>query len=93
MVNVRRLIWSEGNIAHIARHEITPEQVEEVCKTDALVQEGHSGRLLIIGLTKLKKMLTIIVDSEPEKGVYYVVTARAASTRERRMYRVEKGDE
>lgn len=93
MVRVKRLIWDEWNIAHIARHKIVPEEVEEVCHSNALVQRGHTGRLLVIGLTKEGKIITAIIDPEPEKGIYYVVTARPSSKGERRIYQQEKGDE
>lgn len=93
MVRVKQLVWDEWNITHIARHEVIPEEVEEICHSDALVQQGHRGRLLIIGLTRGNKMITVIIDPEPEKGVYYVVTARSSSKRERKIYRHEKGDE
>lgn len=38
-------------------------------------------------------MITVIIDPEPEKGVYYVVTARPSSKRERKIYKDRKGDE
>jgi uncharacterized DUF497 family protein len=89
VVRVKRLVWDEWNIAHIAKHKVIPEEVEEICHNDALVQQGHTGRLLIFGLTKGNKMITVIIDPEPEKEVYYVVTARPSSKRERNIYRDE----
>lgn len=93
MVRVRRLVWDAWNIAHITRHDVTPEEVEDVCHTDALVQEGKKGRLLIIGLSKVGKMLTVIVDPEAQENVYYVTTARSTSKKERRLYTAKKGSE
>ena len=94
MLFIKRLIWNEWNTAHIARHKITPDEVEEICHgDDVLVQKGHTGRLLIIGLAKVNKMITVIIDPEPEEGVYYVVTARSSSKRERKIYKDKKGGE
>lgn len=31
MIIVRELIWTERNIDHIARHNVTREEVEQVC--------------------------------------------------------------
>lgn len=90
---IKRLIWDEWNTAHIARHKIIPDEVEKICHSDALVEEGHTGRLLIIGLAKSNKMITAIIDLEPEDGVYYVVTARPSSKRERKIYKDKKGGE
>jgi len=36
-------------------------------------------------------MLAAILDPEPETGVYYPVSARPASRRERRLYQEAKG--
>ncbi len=93
MIHVRRLIWDEWNVAHIVRHEITPDKVEEICHGDALVQEGKKGRVAVVGSTREGKMVTVFLDPEEEPGVYYPVTARPASRKERRLYRVEKGGE
>ena len=90
---IKRLIWDEWNTAHIARHKIIPDEVEKICHSDALVEEGHTGRLLIIGLAKVNKMITVIIDPEPEEGIYYVVTARSSSKRERKIYKDKKGGE
>lgn len=93
MLIVRKLIWDAWNISHIARHHVTQDEVEEICHSDALVEKGHTGRLLIIGLAKGNRIITVIIDPEPEKEVYYVVTARPSSKRERKMYKDQKGDE
>jgi uncharacterized DUF497 family protein len=93
MIVVRRLIWYPVNVAHIARHEVVPEEVEAVCHGDPLVQVGKSGRFLVIGLTQDGRMLTVVLDPEPVPGLYYPVTARPASLRERRIYTQERGGE
>src|SRR5659263_586170 len=49
MLVVRRLIWNPWNIGHIARHEVTPEDVEQVCHGNPVVQVGKQGRSLVFG--------------------------------------------
>lgn len=44
MLVVRRLVWDPWNVAHIACHEVTPEEVEEVCHGEPVVQEGKHRR-------------------------------------------------
>ncbi len=34
MVYIARLIWEALNIAHLARHDVTLEEVEQVCQGD-----------------------------------------------------------
>ncbi len=92
MIVVRRLIWDPWNTGHIARHEVTPEEVEEVCHGDPVVQVGKHGRSLVFGPTQSGRMLTVVVDPESgEMGVYYPVTASLASRRERAIYAGERG--
>ncbi len=91
VVIVRKLIWDSWNIAHIARHDVTPEEVDQVCQNDPVVQEGKKGRILVIGSTENERILIVILDPEEEKDVYYPVTAYTASKRLRQVYFKEKG--
>ena len=91
IISVNKLIWDDWNITHIAEHDVLPEEVEEVCKSDPLVQTGNKGRVVVIGLTRVHRWVEVVLDPEPEEGVYYVVTAHTANRKERRLYREEKG--
>ena len=93
MLVVRRLTWEPWNVAHIARHQVIPEEVEQVCHGNPVVQVGKKGRILVLGPSRTGRMLTVVLDSEPEDGVYYPVTARPASRRERTIYVTERGKE
>jgi uncharacterized protein len=93
MIEIIRLVWDAWNIAHIARHQVTPNEVEELCQSDCLVLDGHSGRIIVVGLTQANRLLAAVLDPEEEAGVYYPVTARTADRKERRLYQVEKGGE
>jgi uncharacterized protein len=93
MIFIGRLVWEEWNIVHIARHNVIPQEVEEVCHNDPIEREGKKGRIQLIGLTRKGRILSIILDPEPEPNMYYPVTAHPASRQERRAYRTEKGGE
>lgn len=92
MIDVRQLIWDDSNVAHIARHEVVPEEVEDVCHDAPIVSETYAGRLRVIGRTARGRILTVILAPESE-GAYYVVTARPASRKERRLYQEQMGGE
>ncbi len=92
MILIRRLIWDAENVAHIARHQVAPEQVEEACHGEFIIRPAKKGRLLIIAPTRSGLMLAIVL-AEEEKETYYVVTARPADRKERRIYEEEKGGE
>jgi len=91
MIFVRKLVWDKANIEHIARHGVTPVEVEEVCVADSFILYGHSGRTMIVGPTKKGRALSIVLDPEIEEGVWYPVTARPADRKERKLYKEEKG--
>ena len=86
MVFVRELVWDGWNVAHIARHGVTPHEVEAVCRGFTHASRTYKGRLRVIGQTASGRMLTVIL-APVECEIYYPVTARPASRRERRTYR------
>ncbi|GAC1545005.1 MAG: hypothetical protein NVS2B7_19570 [Herpetosiphon sp.] len=90
MLVVQRLLWDEWNAVHIARHDVTPQEVEEVCHSGYLALAAHTGRILLIGLTTAGRVLAVVLDPQAE-GAAYVVTARSASKKERQYYRQQKG--
>ncbi|MDP3734857.1 MAG: hypothetical protein Q8R39_00295 [bacterium] len=86
MLSVHRLIWDTWNVAHIARHDITSEEVEGVCHGKPVTSETRKGRIRVVGLTQSGRILTVILASTQEEGVYYPITARPADRKERRNY-------
>ena len=70
---------------------MTPEEVEQVCHTDPVVQKGKKGRLLVFGPIKNGRILAVILDPEKGKGVYYPVTAYKASRKLIKIYLNQKG--
>jgi uncharacterized DUF497 family protein len=90
MLVVRRLIWDTWNVAHIARHRVTPEEVEEVCQGTPVTSTTYKGRLRVVGPTADGRMLTAILAPTGAPGVYYPITARPADRKERRGYEEER---
>ena len=86
MVVVRHLVCDAWNVPHIARHQVTPSEVEEVHKQKHLTRPSYKCRLAITGPTISGRMLTVIVVPEKEAGIFLPVTARPASRKERRLY-------
>ncbi|HEY7419226.1 MAG TPA: hypothetical protein VH593_28850 [Ktedonobacteraceae bacterium] len=86
MLAIRRLILDAWNVAHIARHAVTPEEVEEICQADPQTEEAKKGRLRVTGDTTTGRIISAFLDPELEAGVYYAVTARDASKKERQAY-------
>jgi uncharacterized DUF497 family protein len=78
---INTLIWDEWNRAHIARHGVTAEEVEEVCYGNFEIIESYRKRLQLKGYTKKRRKLLIALSPEDKKlqvygeGVYYPITA------------------
>ena len=97
---IKVLIVDEHRIAHIARHQVTVEEVQEIVSGDYVYIKAREDRWLVIGKTKAGRFLTVVVGERSGKGSYGLVTARPASREERSFYREmaqeeggEEGDE
>lgn len=86
---IQEFLWSEDRIDHISRHDVSPEEFEEVCFGCPLVlrakSEGQNPVYHVLGQTRAGKHLLCIVISFPD-GKGYPVTARPMTQRELRRY-------
>ena len=88
---IRRLVWDEWNVEHIARHGVTAVEVEQVCLGDRyIVRESYKDRIMLIGSTFKERILTVVI-APKGNDAYYVITARSADRKERRVHQMEKG--
>ena len=88
-MNIHEFIWPEDRVDHIARHGVTPEEVEEVCFGKAFVQraksQGSNPVYYVLGQTVAGRYLFCVVIQFPDdRG--YPVTARPMTDKERRRY-------
>ena len=87
---IHELIWPADRVEHIARHGVTPEEVEEVCFGRPLVQrakaEGKNPVYYVLGQTSAGRYLFCVVIQLPD-GRGYPVTARPMTEKEKRRYR------
>lgn len=62
-MRIQGFIWNEDRIDHIARHNITPEEVEETCFGVALVQraksEGENPVYYVLGQTVAGRIYSV----------------------------------
>lgn len=80
--------WDEANISHIALHNVTPEEAEEVIKKfpieiDYQIVDGEE-RTELLGMTNSVRLLTVVIT--PRYGKIRVVTAFPANPRLRFAY-------
>jgi len=79
VVFVKKLIWDEKNIAHIARHHVTPEDIKDVATGFHITKVAHKNRIIIVGKTQDGRILEIVLQLKG-RGRYYPITAYDAET-------------
>jgi uncharacterized DUF497 family protein len=89
-MRIHELVWSHDRIDHVARHGVTPEEVEEVCFGRPLVlrakSEGENPVYYVLGQTDAGRCLFCVVIAFPD-GKGFPVTARPMTEKEERRYR------
>ena len=89
-MRIDAFIWPEERIEHIARHAVTPEEVEEACFGRSWVRrgksEGENPVYYVLGQSEAGRYLFCVVILFPD-GIGYPVTAREMTAKEKRRYR------
>jgi uncharacterized DUF497 family protein len=61
-----------------------------VCQGQPTTSTTYKERIRVVGPTEGGRMLTVILSPREEAGVYYPVTARSASRKERQQYHEQR---
>ncbi len=94
LLTLRRLVWDDWNLEHIARPGVTRDDVEAVCHHDpVLYRENYKERLVLLGRTQEGRVLAVVLGPVPNApdGTYEPFTARPADRTDRRDYDRLKG--
>lgn len=84
LYNIKELVWDDWNVEHIKKHEVSVFEVEEVCYQPINSFKSYQNRLIILGKTKNNRLLTLVLIKK-DKGIYYLITARDMSRKERKL--------
>jgi uncharacterized DUF497 family protein len=86
----REFEWYDRNIEHIARHNVSPDEVEDVAFDDELwIRKGRRGARYMLGYTIGGRYL-FIAYSLKSKGIARVITAMDMDEKTRRLYKIKK---
>ena len=81
------ITWAEESEDHIARHGVTPEEVQEALYTrPRWIAPGRNGTTLVFAMTDAGRYLLVVIAPALDGGVY-IVTARDLTDSERRTFR------
>jgi len=93
---ITRLVWNDEIIEHIAKHDVIPEEVEEVCFGRPLIlkskqsTKGLNPIYYALGQTESERYLTVMFIYF-KKGQAMVITARDMNQAERKQLYHRRG--
>jgi uncharacterized DUF497 family protein len=88
-LRIRGFDWNERNINHIARHGVTPQEVEESCFNQLLCRKTKLKLYLVYSQTDAGRYLLTVLRLNP-LNIAYTITARGMTDREQKYYRQER---
>jgi hypothetical protein len=84
------VLWTQDTETHIARHNVTPLEVEQALYArPRLVVPGREDTLEVLGTSTANRYLFVVV-AQAGDGRDFVITARDMTAAEKRMFR-ERG--
>ena len=78
--------WTDDSEAHIARHGVAPEEVEQAAGRPFYTTPGRGGTTLLLGQTHSGRYLLVVLSGSGD-GRWQVVTARTMTEAERRVFK------
>ncbi len=86
-MRISQILWNAESVAHISRHRITPQEVEEaVFDGNPLVFKTRDKRYVVLSQTLSGRYLMVVIAFKL-KGRVSVITARDMDEKERKYYR------
>jgi len=84
IIDIDDLIWDGYNSEHIKKHDVIQSEIYQACREQLKILLVKKGRILLIGKSKKKRLLSIVLDLIKNND-YYVVSARDSSRIGRRL--------
>jgi len=79
--------WNSDNIEHIGRHNVSPDEVEDVAFDDEpWIRKGRKGTRYMLGYTVAGRYLFIVYVLRG-KGIARVITAMDMDEKTRKLYK------
>ena len=86
-MEIKEFEWNENNIEHIARHGVSPDEVEDVAFDDEpWIRKGRKRTRYMLGYTVAGRYLFTVYTLK-DKGVAKVITSMDMDDKTRRLYR------
>jgi hypothetical protein len=89
-MRIEGLQWDDENIKHIARHNVTPEEVVDVCYGTHISTRESGGRYILSGQSAGGRYLNVVIERMYD-AIYRPITAFEMSENYKRSYRRRLG--
>lgn len=88
-IRIEKLVWNTWNKEHIKKHNLSQKEVEVAVCNVIVQREGYERRFILLGRSGTR--IVAVIMRREKTGMYYIVTARDADKKERRLvYEKEK---
>lgn len=85
-MKIDSLYWDDENIEHIARHNVNPQEVEDVCFRTYIIEKESDQRYILSGQSANGRYLNVVIE-QVGKGLFKPITAFEMSENYKRRYR------
>ena len=86
-MEINEFEWDDRNTEHIARHNVSPDEVEDVAFGDEpLIKKGRKGTRYMLGFTIGGRYLFVVYRLK-SKGFARVITAMDMDQKTRKLYK------
>jgi hypothetical protein len=86
-MKISQILWDEESVYHIARHGISPFEVEEaIFEGHPIILRGREKRYILLSRTLSGRYLTIVIAIK-FKGRVRIITARDMDKKEQKYYK------
>ena len=82
---IQDLFWDDWNEMHIARHHVTPEEVEDICFAEPWEKRAVGGKRALYGQTRAGRYL-LVIGVHRGGEMFYPISARDMTQTERRLF-------
>lgn len=86
-MEIKEFEWNENNIEHIARHGVSPDEVENVAFDDApWIKKDRKGTRYMLGFTVAGRYLFTVYTLK-NNGIAKVITSMDMDEKTRKLYK------
>ena len=86
-MEIKEFEWNDQNIEHIARHGVSPDEVEDVAFDDApWIKKGRKGTRYMLGYTVAGRYLFTVYTLK-DMGIAKVITSMDMDNKTRKLYK------